>query len=73
MKLILGAGPIQPDDIIDSTWTRVDINPDTEPDQIVDLRAFPWPWDDGSIDEISCSHYVEHQTSLEWISFVEEM
>ena len=70
---MLGAGPIQPGDTVDLSWTRVDINPDTEPDQIVDLRAFPWPWDDDSVDEIACSHYVEHQTSLEWIMFVEEM
>ena len=34
---MLGAGPIQPGDTVDLSWTRVDINPDTEPDQIVDL------------------------------------
>jgi hypothetical protein len=26
----------------------------------VDLLAFPWPWADGSVDEVVCSHFVEH-------------
>jgi predicted SAM-dependent methyltransferase len=26
----------------------------------VDLLKFPWPWADNSVDEINCSHFVEH-------------
>jgi hypothetical protein len=26
----------------------------------VDLLRFPWPWSDGSVDELNCSHFVEH-------------
>jgi hypothetical protein len=26
----------------------------------VDLLAFPWPWEDNSVDEVVCSHFVEH-------------
>ena len=26
----------------------------------VNLMRFPWPWADSSIDELHCSHFVEH-------------
>lgn len=26
----------------------------------VDLLKFPWPWEDNSIDELHCSHFIEH-------------
>jgi len=26
----------------------------------VDLLSFPWPWADSSVDEVVCSHFVEH-------------
>lgn len=26
----------------------------------VDLLQFPWPWADGSVDEVACSHFIEH-------------
>lgn len=26
----------------------------------LDLFKFPWPWADGSVDEIHCSHFIEH-------------
>jgi hypothetical protein len=26
----------------------------------VDLMKFPWPWADASVDELNCSHFVEH-------------
>ena len=29
-------------------------------DFIVDLRTYPWPWDDSSVGEIRCNHYIEH-------------
>ena len=27
---------------------------------VVDLRKYPWPWEDNSVDELYCSHYCEH-------------
>jgi hypothetical protein len=27
---------------------------------VVDLTKFPWPWDDSSVSEVHCSHFVEH-------------
>lgn len=29
-------------------------------DQVVDLNRFPWPWPDNMVEEVFCSHYVEH-------------
>lgn len=29
-------------------------------DHRVDLLSFPWPWADNSVDEVVCSHFVEH-------------
>jgi len=38
----------------------------------VDLRK-RWPWKDSSVDEIHCSHFVEHLDAAERIHFVNEM
>lgn len=27
---------------------------------VVDLWKFPWPWEDNSVDELHCSHHIEH-------------
>lgn len=40
-------------------------------DIIVDLEKFPWPFPDNSVDEIFCSHYIEHTPDL--ISFANEL
>ena len=29
-------------------------------DIVHDLSVFPWPWADGSVDEVNCSHVLEH-------------
>lgn len=26
----------------------------------VDLLKFPWPWEDSSVEEIHCAHFIEH-------------
>jgi hypothetical protein len=41
-------------------------------DTVLDLRKTPWPWADGSVDEIHCSHFVEHLTREEWVPFFNE-
>jgi len=38
---------------------------------IHDVRT-KWPFDDDSIDEIHCSHFIEHLTAPERIHFVNE-
>lgn len=39
---------------------------------VVDLRK-KWPWKNGSVDEVHCSHFIEHLTPAERIHFVNEL
>ena len=39
---------------------------------VADLRE-PWKWDDASVDEVWCSHFVEHLKAPERIHFVNEL
>ena len=41
-------------------------------DLVMDLRQ-PWPWADGSVDEVHCSHFLEHLTGAERIHFFNEL
>ena len=41
-------------------WVNVDKMPQSEPDQVVDLEATPWPWADNSVEEIELRHVLEH-------------
>ena len=57
---------------IDDTPVRLDLAAGQSPrpgfqgvdlftgDVRVDLLSFPWPWADASVDEVVCSHFVEH-------------
>jgi len=40
-------------------------------DIVCDLENFPWPFADESVDEIYCSHYIEHTPDL--IAFANEI
>lgn len=40
-------------------------------DIVADLEQFPWPFADNSVDEVFCSHYIEHTPDL--ISFANEL
>lgn len=42
-------------------------------DQVVDLTTTPWPWKDGSVSEAHASHFVEHLTAPQRITFVNEL
>lgn len=39
----------------------------------VDLFQFPWPWESDSVDEVFCSHFVEHMPRGCWVPFVDEL
>lgn len=50
----------------------VDIAPAPGVDFVVDLEKFPWqPFKDSSIEEIYCSHYLEHTPDL--MKFMDEI
>ncbi len=55
MKLDLGVGDNKREGYI-----GVDIVETSSTDVVHDLNVYPWPFEDGSVDEIHCSHYVEH-------------
>jgi hypothetical protein len=42
-------------------------------DLVWDLRVTPWPWPDNAIESVFCSHFVEHLTGAERISFFNEL
>lgn len=40
-------------------------------DLVCDLESFPWPFENDSVDEVFCSHYIEHVPNL--VSFANEL
>lgn len=68
IKLDLGAGKTR----ISPDFTTVDIRPFDGVDMVVDLRG-PWPWDNDSVEEVHCSHFLEHLTGAERIHFFNEL
>jgi predicted SAM-dependent methyltransferase len=38
----------------------IDISDYFEVDLVHDLTVYPWPIDDNSVEEVYCSHYIEH-------------
>ena len=67
MKLDLGCGPNKREG-----FTGVDRHQFGSVDVVHDLTT-PWPWEDGSVDEVHCSHFVEHLDATERIHFVNEL
>lgn len=55
MKLNLGCGQNSKPGFL-----NVDKFAECEPDEVVDLERFPWPWPDSSADEILLVHVLEH-------------
>ncbi|TXH58134.1 MAG: methyltransferase domain-containing protein [Desulfurellales bacterium] len=64
MKLNLGCGKHRLDGFV-----NVDL---TGSDQDVDLSVFPWPWEDGTVEEIVASHVLEHFSKEGGRTFIEE-
>jgi hypothetical protein len=44
---------------LDDHW-NVDIEPKCNPDQIVDLETFPWPFEDNYFEKITADNIIEH-------------
>lgn len=42
-------------------------------DHVVDLRKAPWPFADGSVAEAHASHFLEHLTATERVTFCNEL
>lgn len=68
MKLDLGAGKNRrgPD------YTTVDCRPFEGVDVVADLRE-KWPFEDESVDDVWCSHVLEHFERLERVHFMNEL
>lgn len=50
----------------------VDIAPGPDVDFVWDLEKFPWePFQDNSVEEVHCSHYIEHTPDL--MKFMDEI
>lgn len=55
MRLNLGCGLKKMDG-----WVNVDHSPACEPDSVVDLEQFPWPFPDDAATEVELRHVLEH-------------
>ena len=55
MRLNLGSGQWKLEG-----YVNVDRSPESAPDRVVDLEQLPWPFEDGSAEEVVMSHVLEH-------------
>lgn len=68
LKLDFGCGPNKREG-----FKGVDSIPFTGVDFVLDITQTPWPWADNSVDEAHASHFIEHLTAWERVSFVNEL
>jgi hypothetical protein len=66
-KLDLGCGPNKAEG-----FTGIDAMQFDKVDHVLDLRK-DWPIEAGSVDEVHCSHFLEHLTGTERIHFFNEL
>ena len=55
MKLNLGCGQNK-----QAGYVNTDREPAVQPDVVMDLEKFPWPFEDDSVDEVLAFHVLEH-------------
>lgn len=67
VKLDIGCGKNKRDGFI-----GVDQYPMEGVDIVHDVRK-AWPWDSNSVDEVNCSHFLEHLTAGERVHFFNEL
>jgi SAM-dependent methyltransferase len=67
IKLDLGCGEFKKKD-----YFGVDILQIPEVDLVFDLFTFPWPWADGSIEEINCAYLYQLVPANLRVKFVQE-
>lgn len=42
-------------------------------DVVLDIIKDPWPWEDNSVEEVHCSHFMEHLDSMERCAFLNNL
>jgi hypothetical protein len=57
----------------DGEWVGVDAIKFEGVDVVLDLGNGIWPWENDSVDEAHCSHFVEHLDAEQRIHFVNEL
>jgi len=68
VKLDLGCGKNKREG-----FTGVDSRQFDGVDVVHDLSSIPWPWENDSVEEVHCSHFVEHLTAPQRIDFANEL
>ena len=70
MKLNLGCGQNRIEGYVNTNR-----EPAVEPDLVMDLEQFPWPFDTGSVDEVVANHVLEHvgATPQQFIGIMQEL
>lgn len=70
IKIDLGCGKNKRQD---GKWIGMDIIPFEGVDVVINIGKDKWPFEDGSVDEIHASHFVEHLVPEERIHFANEV
>jgi len=42
-------------------------------DVVMDITKDPWPWEPESVDQVHCSHFIEHLTAMERVQFLNNL
>ena len=67
MKLDLGCGGKKKDGFL-----GVDQYPMEGVDVVLNIGVDPWPWEDGTVEEVHASHFLEHLTAMQRVHFMNE-
>lgn len=42
-------------------------------DVVLNVAKDPWPWENGTVEEVHCSHFLEHLTGPQRVQFMNEL